>query len=102
MGWGESRKSEKKCARRTGVRGGLCLSVVSVKEKDIGVGNQLRENNEDGQIPGVMRRKKLSAYCLDSLLRPSTNVNAEHTLSTPSTLSCKSIQTLKVAQRRLD
>ena len=90
MGWGESREGEKKCARRTGVRGGLRLSVV------FGVGNQLCENNEDGQIQGVMRRK-LSAHCLDSLLRPSTNVNAEHTLSTPPTLSCKSIRTLKVA-----
>ena len=96
MGWGESRKGEKKCARRTGVRGGLRLSVVSVKEKDIGVGDQLCENREDGQIQGVMRRK-LSAHCLDSLLRPSTNVNAEHTLSTPPTLSCESIRTLKVA-----
>ena len=33
----------------------LCLGVVSVKEKDISVGNQLRENNKDGQIPGVSR-----------------------------------------------
>jgi hypothetical protein len=49
MGWGESRKGEKKCARRTGVRGGLCLSVVSVKEKDIGVGNQLRTDDEGSQ-----------------------------------------------------
>ena len=67
------------------------MSVVSVKEKDIGVGNQRCENNKDGQIQGVMRRKKLSAHCLYSLLRPSTNVDAENTLNTPSTLSCGSI-----------
>ena len=58
MGWGESRKGEKKCARRTGVGRGLGLSVVSVKEKDIGVGNQLREHNKDSQIPGKMNETK--------------------------------------------
>jgi len=70
---------------------------VSVEEKDIGVGNQLHKHDEGGQDTGVVRRKKLGAHCLDSLLRPSANVDAEHTLSTPPTLSCESVQSLKVA-----
>ena len=30
MGWSELREGKKKCARRTGIRRGLCMSVVSV------------------------------------------------------------------------
>jgi len=50
MGRSDSRKGEKECARRTGIRGGLCLSVVSVKEKDIGMGDQLGKHGKDSQI----------------------------------------------------
>ena len=50
MGWSDSRKGEKECARRAGIRGGLRLSVVSVKEKNIGVGNQLGKHDKGSQI----------------------------------------------------
>lgn len=50
MGWSESREGEKKCARRTGICGGLRLGVLSVKEEDIGVGNQLRKHDKGSEI----------------------------------------------------
>lgn len=67
---------------------------MSVEEKDIGVGNQLKKvvSSRSGEAEEVR-----GAHCLDSLLRPSADVNAEDTLSTPPTLSCESIQSLKVA-----
>ncbi len=41
MRWRKSRKGEQERARRTGIRRGLCLGVVSVEEEDVGVRDQL-------------------------------------------------------------
>ena len=61
MRWRESRKGEQECARRTGIRRGLCLGVVSVEEEDVGVRDQLRVHEIGGwSVPkGVVTRKEV-------------------------------------------
>jgi hypothetical protein len=39
VGWRKTREREQEGTRSAGIRGGLCLGVVSVEEKNVGVGN---------------------------------------------------------------
>ena len=61
MRWRESCKGEQECARRTGIRRGLCLGVVPVEEEDVGVRDQLRVYEIGGVVnsEGVMTRKEV-------------------------------------------
>ena len=56
MKWGVLHRGEKKGAKCRGKRMGSRISVVSVKEKDIVIGNQLSQHDNSSQI-GVVKRK---------------------------------------------
>jgi hypothetical protein len=103
MGRRKTREREQECTRRAGIRGRLCLGIVSIEEENVGMGDELSERETHRQRGGGhVKGLKKGAHCFNSLLRATTYVYTEHALRTPPPLTRKSIQSFKIAQRCLD